>query len=321
MYTLFSLCGPVRRVIMGIHKYTHLPCGFCFVEFSHNHYHYHYPCTYYLSLYLITISFNRYYFHRDAMAARDYLNGTKLDDRIIRVDLDPGFEPGRQFGRGATGGQVRDDRRHDYDEGRGGLPPRHKQRIEKHAIAQGQLVGPTNGPINNDTHSHLRHRYEQNMTVNDAKDDKDNKQNKDNDIKDNKDKDKDKDIKEDKGNNNENKDNQDNNVESKKENDNITTNNGNNHENKMETDNDDNNNDDNNNDDDNNDDNNNNDNSDNDRQNNGEHNKDKEMKSNDIPNDTKSVASELPKQSSSEDQQNTTDNIQEPPLKKQKIDT
>lgn len=34
VYTLFSMCGPVRRVIMGIHKFTHLPCGFCFVEFS-----------------------------------------------------------------------------------------------------------------------------------------------------------------------------------------------------------------------------------------------------------------------------------------------
>lgn len=37
VYTLFSLCGPVRRVIMGIHKFTHLPCGFCFVELSHLH--------------------------------------------------------------------------------------------------------------------------------------------------------------------------------------------------------------------------------------------------------------------------------------------
>jgi len=139
IYTLFSLCGPVRRVIMGVHKYTHLPCGFCFVE---------------------------YYFHRDAMAARDYLSGTKLDDRIIRVDLDPGFEPGRQFGRGATGGQVRDDRRHEFDEGRGGLPPRHKQRLEKTAITSGTLIGPTSGPLMQDT-QHARHRYKENMAAGD----------------------------------------------------------------------------------------------------------------------------------------------------------
>lgn len=50
-----------------------------------------------------------------------YIGGTKLDERIIRTDLDPGFEEGRQYGRGKSGGQVRDEYREDYDEGRGGL--------------------------------------------------------------------------------------------------------------------------------------------------------------------------------------------------------
>ena len=50
-----------------------------------------------------------------------YLGGTKLDERIIRTDLDPGFEEGRQYGRGKSGGQVRDEYREDFDEGRGGL--------------------------------------------------------------------------------------------------------------------------------------------------------------------------------------------------------
>lgn len=36
-----------------------------------------------------------------------YVNGTKLDDRIIRTDWDAGFIEGRQYGRGRTGGQVR----------------------------------------------------------------------------------------------------------------------------------------------------------------------------------------------------------------------
>lgn len=31
----------------------------------------------------------------------------KLDERYIRVDLDPGFREGRQFGRGRRGGQVK----------------------------------------------------------------------------------------------------------------------------------------------------------------------------------------------------------------------
>ncbi|EHL01969.1 putative Nuclear cap-binding protein subunit 2 [Glarea lozoyensis 74030] len=46
---------------------------------------------------------------------------TKLDERIIRTDLDPGFQEGRQYGRGKSGGQVRDEYREEYDEGRGGL--------------------------------------------------------------------------------------------------------------------------------------------------------------------------------------------------------
>ena len=47
--------------------------------------------------------------------------GTKLDERVIRTDLDPGFIEGRQYGRGKSGGQVRDEYREEYDEGRGGL--------------------------------------------------------------------------------------------------------------------------------------------------------------------------------------------------------
>jgi hypothetical protein len=49
-----------------------------------------------------------------------YISGTKLDERIIRCDLDLGYKEGRQFGRGRSGGQVRDEHRQDYDPGRGG---------------------------------------------------------------------------------------------------------------------------------------------------------------------------------------------------------
>lgn len=55
------------------------PCGFCFVEF---------------------------YTHAEALAALRYVSGTKLDERIIRCDLDLGYSEGRQFGRGKSGGQV-----------------------------------------------------------------------------------------------------------------------------------------------------------------------------------------------------------------------
>ncbi len=51
------------------------------------------------------------FIHRiDALNAVTNLTGTKLDGMLIRVELDAGFKPGRQYGRGTSGGQVRDDR-------------------------------------------------------------------------------------------------------------------------------------------------------------------------------------------------------------------
>ena len=83
VWSHFSLVGPVKNVVMGVDRFKKTPCGFCFVE----------------------------YFHRkSALAAIADLSGTKLDGRVIRVDLDAGFTPGRQYGRGVSGGQVRDDR-------------------------------------------------------------------------------------------------------------------------------------------------------------------------------------------------------------------
>ncbi len=69
----------MSRVIIGLDRNNKTPCGFCFVT-------YHRRC--------------------DALAAVKYLNGTKLDNRQLRVDIDYGFEEGRQYGRGRSGGQV-----------------------------------------------------------------------------------------------------------------------------------------------------------------------------------------------------------------------
>ncbi|KAI0273552.1 RNA-binding domain-containing protein [Gloeopeniophorella convolvens] len=99
IYDIFSRCanpedgGGVKRIIMGLDRHTRTPCGFCFVE---------------------------YYTHAEALASMRYISGTKLDERIIRCDLDLGYKEGRQFGRGKSGGQVRDEHRQDYDPGRGG---------------------------------------------------------------------------------------------------------------------------------------------------------------------------------------------------------
>ncbi|KAI6109585.1 hypothetical protein F5141DRAFT_1004585 [Pisolithus sp. B1] len=99
IYELFGKCtspedgGGIKRIIMGLDRNTRTPCGFCFVE---------------------------YYTHAEALACMKYISGTKLDERIIRCDLDLGYAEGRQFGRGKSGGQVRDEHRTDYDPGRGG---------------------------------------------------------------------------------------------------------------------------------------------------------------------------------------------------------
>ena len=45
----------------------------------------------------------RYYEREDAENCVRYVNGTRLDERIVRTDWDAG----RQFGRGKKGGQVR----------------------------------------------------------------------------------------------------------------------------------------------------------------------------------------------------------------------
>ncbi|CAN0444969.1 unnamed protein product, partial [Hapterophycus canaliculatus] len=49
------------------------------------------------------------------------LDGTALDERIIKVGMDPGFKQGRQYGRGMSGGQVRDEARATNDPARGGM--------------------------------------------------------------------------------------------------------------------------------------------------------------------------------------------------------
>lgn len=102
IHELFSKCGDVKRIIMGLDKFRKTPCGFCFTE---------------------------YYSREDAENAMRYINGTRLDDRLIRVDWDAGFIEGRQYGRGKSGGQVRDEYRTDYDSGRGGYGKILQQKI------------------------------------------------------------------------------------------------------------------------------------------------------------------------------------------------
>lgn len=66
--------------------------------------------VYYLKMY-------RYETHEEAGLAVQYVSKSKLDERIIRVDWDPGYQKGRQIGRGKGGQQKRDNfRMRDDDE-------------------------------------------------------------------------------------------------------------------------------------------------------------------------------------------------------------
>jgi nuclear cap-binding protein subunit 2 len=86
--SLFSTVGLVKSIQMGKDRFQRTPCGFAFVE---------------------------YVSRNDALDAVVFLSGSKLDGKIIRVELDAGFKPGRQYGRGSSGGQVRYDRRGSVD--------------------------------------------------------------------------------------------------------------------------------------------------------------------------------------------------------------
>ncbi|XP_043689892.1 nuclear cap-binding protein subunit 2-like isoform X2 [Telopea speciosissima] len=116
VYELFSRAGEIKKIIMGLDKNTKTPCGFCFVL---------------------------YYSRDDTEDAVKYISGTILDDRLIRVDFDWGFQEGRQWGRGRSGGQVRDEYRTDYDPGRGG----YGKLVQKELEAQRQLVDYGTGSL------------------------------------------------------------------------------------------------------------------------------------------------------------------------------
>ncbi|KAF7304609.1 Nuclear cap-binding protein subunit 2 [Mycena kentingensis (nom. inval.)] len=126
IYELFSKCtspedgGGIKRIIMGLDRNSRTPCGFCFVE---------------------------YYTNAEALACMRYVSGTKLDERIIRCDLDLGYSEGRQFGRGKSGGQVRDEHRQDYDPGRGGWGAQAQRlEIERRREVEERYADAQDGP-------------------------------------------------------------------------------------------------------------------------------------------------------------------------------
>lgn len=78
IFELFSSCGKIDKVIMGLNAHDQSPTGFCFVIYKHAKY---------------------------ALDSVKYLNKMKLNGRPVEIDLDVGFEEGRQYGRGENGAQ------------------------------------------------------------------------------------------------------------------------------------------------------------------------------------------------------------------------
>lgn len=121
IYELFSKCGTIKRIVMGLDRFKFTPCGFCFVIYNKAD---------------------------EALNAVKYLSDTKLDDRNVTIDIDPGFEDGRQFGRGKSGGQVSDELRFEYDASRGGF-----------AIPLAERVGSGGSDGSHMYHGQKHHRH------------------------------------------------------------------------------------------------------------------------------------------------------------------
>lgn len=84
LWHLFSICGEVRRIIMGVNRSRLTFCGFLFVEFEDS---------------------------RSADSAVAFFRDFLLDGHPITIDKDIGFSEGRQYGRGVFGGSMRSDKK------------------------------------------------------------------------------------------------------------------------------------------------------------------------------------------------------------------
>ncbi|RVD90517.1 RNA-binding protein [Tubulinosema ratisbonensis] len=86
IWFMFSTCGEIKRVIMGINRTTLYPCGFCFVEF----------------------------YTQESARLACLFNKFNYSGKLLNVNIDYGFINGRQFGRGYFGGTFKEDREFKY---------------------------------------------------------------------------------------------------------------------------------------------------------------------------------------------------------------
>lgn len=81
LYSLFSPFGSIERVVMGLNRIKKTPCGFGFIIFKTR---------------------------EAAIAAVQCGSSMHVNGRVLQVQLDKGYHPGRKWGRGEDGNQVID---------------------------------------------------------------------------------------------------------------------------------------------------------------------------------------------------------------------
>ena len=96
---------------MGLNSLTKQPCGFAFVSFATA---------------------------QQAHTTRAVLHTLAVDERTVGIDMDQRFKPGREWGRGKSGGQIRDEVRQGWDKGRGGWGARERRQQQMREMKEQQ---------------------------------------------------------------------------------------------------------------------------------------------------------------------------------------
>ena len=96
---------------MGLNSLTKQPCGFAFVAFATA---------------------------QQAQTTRAVLHTLAVDERTVGIDMDQRFKPGREWGRGKSGGQIRDEVRQGWDKGRGGWGARERRQQQMREMKEQQ---------------------------------------------------------------------------------------------------------------------------------------------------------------------------------------
>ena len=95
----------------GLNSLTKQPCGFAFVAFDTA---------------------------QQAHTTRAVLHTLAVDERTVGIDMDQRFKPGREWGRGKSGGQIRDEVRQGWDKGRGGWGARERRQQQMREMKEQQ---------------------------------------------------------------------------------------------------------------------------------------------------------------------------------------